>query len=59
MKCQTPHCENTNLIYSGVDAFMREMPFTERFCYPCGNAYITIKNAVAEIMEKENADANN
>jgi hypothetical protein len=53
MKCQTPHCENTNIIYSGVDAFMREMPFTERFCYPCGNAYITIKNAVAELVESE------
>ncbi len=55
MKCQTPHCENTNIIYSGVDAFMREMPFTERFCYPCGNAYITIKNAVEEAKEKSNA----
>jgi len=44
---------------SGIDAFSREMPFTERFCYPCGNAYYTIKNAVAEVMEKENANANN
>lgn len=52
-KCETPHCENTNLIYSGVDVFMREMSFTERFCYPCGNAYLTIKRAEAELTEKE------
>ena len=54
-KCATPHCENTNIIYSGVDAFMREMPFTEKYCYPCGNAYLTIKQdieALAEVGKK-------
>jgi len=50
-KCATPHCENTNLIYSGVDAFMREMPFTEKYCYPCGNAYVTIKQEIASLEE--------
>jgi hypothetical protein len=46
MGCQTPGCENTDLIHSGVDAMVRDMPFTQRFCYPCGNAYVTIKRAI-------------
>lgn len=37
-KCQLTNCENTDLVYSGVDAFLLGVP-TEKFCYSCANAY--------------------
>ena len=29
-------CESTELVYSGVDAFLLGVP-TETYCYPCAN----------------------
>jgi hypothetical protein len=29
-------CKNTDLVYSGVDAFILGVP-TETYCYPCAN----------------------
>jgi len=29
-------CESTELVYSGVDAFILGVP-TETYCYPCAN----------------------
>lgn len=55
MKCATPGCENTELIHSGIDAFCREIPFTEKYCYPCGNAFYFIKKEITEWMEKHEA----
>jgi hypothetical protein len=36
-KCANPVCESTELVYSGVDAFVLGIP-TERWCYTCANA---------------------
>jgi len=55
MKCANPGCENTELIHSGIDAFCREIPFTEKYCYPCGNAFYFIKKDITEWMEKQEA----
>ncbi len=56
MKCKTPGCERTDLIYSGVDAFVRGLPATEKYCYPCGNAYYTIRAEVDALVQKEEAE---
>ena len=37
MECINPACKSTELVYSGVDAFMLGVP-TEKWCYPCANA---------------------
>lgn len=55
IKCATVGCENTDLIYSGIDAFCREIPFTEKYCYPCGNAFYSIKKDIESVMEKMEA----
>lgn len=41
-KCKVEGCESTELIYSGIDAFMRGVP-TETYCYKCGSTYAIIK----------------
>jgi hypothetical protein len=46
MKCKTDNCESTNLVYSGVDAFLLGIS-TETYCYDCAN-YIAFKNHVEE-----------
>lgn len=35
MTCK--NCESTELVYSGVDAFLLGVP-TETYCYTCANA---------------------
>lgn len=42
--CATMNCENTNLVYSGVDAFMLGGIPTETYCYTCAAAYLQISN---------------
>jgi hypothetical protein len=37
--CKTYNCENTELVYSGIDAFMLGGIPTETYCYNCANAY--------------------
>jgi hypothetical protein len=34
--CKTDNCESTNLVYSGVDAFILGVD-TETYCYECAN----------------------
>jgi hypothetical protein len=34
-QCKVPNCENTSLVYSGVDAFMLGGIPTETYCYAC------------------------
>jgi hypothetical protein len=46
MKCKYNNCESTELVYSGVDAFLLGVP-TETYCYECAN-YIAFKNRVEE-----------
>lgn len=37
--CKVTNCENTELVYSGVDAFLLGIPTTETYCYSCANTY--------------------
>lgn len=50
-ECAVIHCTNTNLVYSGTDAFMLGGIPTEKYCYPCANAY----NQISEAMKAINA----
>lgn len=51
-QCKVQGCTNTDLIYSGIDAFCREIPVTETYCYPCGNAFYFIKKDIEAFLEK-------
>jgi len=42
LTCQVIHCENTDLVYSGTDAFQLGGIPTERYCRPCAIAYVFI-----------------
>ena len=55
IQCAVPGCKNTELIYSGIDAFIREIPFTEKYCYPCGNAFFYIKADITQLLETHEA----
>ena len=46
-QCKVINCENTELVYSGVDAFMLGGIPTETYCYNCANAY----NQISRDME--------
>ena len=50
MKCNTPRCESTELVYSGVDAMVLGGIPTEEFCYTCAVAYVSIQNRIAELQ---------
>lgn len=50
--CKVTNCNNTNLIYSGIDAFMFGGIPTEAYCYSCATAYHDITNAVAAMYEE-------
>lgn len=58
-ECATPGCTNTELIHSGIDAFIREIPFTEKYCYPCGNAFFTIKGDITKFIEQHENEISN
>lgn len=51
-KCQVQGCDNTDLIHSGIDAFCREIPMTEAYCYSCGNAFYFIKKDIELFLSK-------
>jgi hypothetical protein len=56
-KCIVPNCENTSLVYSGVDAFMLGGIPTEKYCYPCANAYVAIKERMDSISKLMDASS--
>lgn len=35
-ECKVDGCDSTELVYSGVDAFLLNVP-TETYCYECSN----------------------
>jgi len=43
--CKVINCDSTELVYSGVDAFVLGIP-TEAYCYKCANAYNQIKTTM-------------
>jgi len=50
-KCAVKFCNNTDLVYSGVDAFMLGGIPTEKICYTCGNSYAQ-KGAIYEEVKE-------
>lgn len=50
--CKNINCENTELVYSGTDAFMLGGIPTETYCYPCANAYAQISRDMEELVTK-------
>jgi hypothetical protein len=50
-QCQVINCESTELVYSGVDAFMLGIN-TETYCYKCANAYAQIDRAMTQVREE-------
>jgi hypothetical protein len=41
-ECAVKSCNNTQLVFSGTDAFQLGGIPTEKYCYPCANAYAQI-----------------
>jgi len=54
-ECAVTTCNNTGLVYSGIDALMLGGIPTETFCYACAIAYSQIDVATSELREKANA----
>ena len=50
-QCNVPNCTNTDLVFSGVDAFMLGGIPTETYCYSCANTYAVIKNKMDALIE--------
>jgi hypothetical protein len=50
MKCSVMNCESTELVYSGVDAFMLGGIPTEKYCYTCATAYLQISNHLESMV---------
>lgn len=42
--CRVNGCEETTLVFSGIDAFTLGGIPTERYCYRCAGAYAFIKD---------------
>ena len=53
-QCKVPNCENTELVYSGVAAFILGGIPTEKYCYSCANAYAVIKENI-DALNKQSA----
>jgi hypothetical protein len=54
-ECKVINCNNTSLVYSGVDALMLGGIPTETYCYDCANAYNQIDGAITLLKDKANA----
>ena len=51
--CKTYKCESTELVYSGIDAFMLGGIPTETYCYNCANAYNQISRDMEALREQQ------
>lgn len=45
-ECAVIHCTNTNIVYSGIDAFQLGGIPTEKYCRSCAIAYYVINEAM-------------
>ena len=54
-ECKVINCNNTDLVYSGIDAMLLGGILTETYCYSCANAYNQIDNAMQLLRDKVNA----
>jgi len=50
-ECAVLNCENTSLVYSGIDALMLGGIPTETYCYTCATAYLQISNSVENMVK--------
>lgn len=50
-KCQVINCDSTELVYSGIDAFMLGGIPTETYCYKCANAYAQIDRVMSKVRQ--------
>jgi hypothetical protein len=48
-ECAVIHCTNTNLVYSGTDAFQLGGIPTEKYCRPCAIAYTVISQEMKSL----------
>jgi hypothetical protein len=48
--CAVMNCDNTNLVYSGVDALMLGGIPTETYCYTCAMAYNQISYSIESMV---------
>lgn len=48
--CKVIGCNNTELIYSGIDALVLGV-VTEKFCYSCANIYAQVRAEIAQLQE--------
>jgi len=56
-ECLVPNCKNTELVYSGVAAFLLGGIPTEKYCYSCANAYVVIKETMDSISKLVDASS--
>jgi hypothetical protein len=49
--CAVINCESTNLVYSGVDAFVLGGIPTEKYCYQCASAYLIISHELESLVK--------
>ena len=49
-ECAIVSCNNTNIVYSGSDAFILGGVPTELYCYTCAAAYMQISNHMASLV---------
>jgi hypothetical protein len=49
-ECAVMNCKDTNLVYSGIDAFMLGGIPTETYCYTCASAYLQISHSVESMV---------
>jgi len=45
-ECAVRSCNSTELVFSGVDAFMLGGIPTEKYCYTCANTYVQIADSM-------------
>jgi hypothetical protein len=50
-KCSVMNCDETNLVYSGIDALMLGGIPTEKYCYKCATAYLMISHEVENMVK--------
>jgi hypothetical protein len=51
MNCIILDCDSTELVYSGIDAFMLGIP-TEKVCYPHANIYAQVDSITEKVVQE-------
>jgi hypothetical protein len=51
MNCIIRNCDSTELVYSGIDAFMLGIP-TEKVCYAHANIYAQVNSVTDKVVQE-------